>query len=85
MNTSFTRFYEAGYQDGFAHGRIHGLIEGRAFGQEKGYEMWEEIGFYEGFALLWKAIHGLRGRPDELRFSCLLLSRFPSLLCSNAT
>ncbi|KAG9080306.1 hypothetical protein FRC06_006807 [Ceratobasidium sp. 370] len=45
--------YTTGHQDGFAHGRIHGLIEGRALGREKGFEMWEELGFYEGFATLW--------------------------------
>ncbi|KAJ7597701.1 DUF1715-domain-containing protein [Mycena floridula] len=44
-------FYDSGFKDGFAHGRIHGLIEGRALGREKGFEMWEELGFYEGFAL----------------------------------
>ena len=49
------RFYEEGYRDGFAHGRIHGLIEGRALGREKGFEMWEELGFYEGFARVWGA------------------------------
>ena len=37
-----------GYHDGFAHRRIHGLIEGRGLGREKGFEMWEELGFYEG-------------------------------------
>ena len=47
-------FYDSGYNDGFAHGRIHGLIEGRALGREKGFEMWEELSFYEGFALTWK-------------------------------
>ncbi|KAG9097717.1 hypothetical protein FRC07_010741 [Ceratobasidium sp. 392] len=45
--------YASGHEDGFAHGRIHGLIEGRALGREKGFEMWEELGFYEGFATLW--------------------------------
>lgn len=49
-------FYNSGYEDGFAHGRIHGLIEGRALGREKGYEIWEEVGFYKGFALLWAAV-----------------------------
>lgn len=38
------------------HGRTHGLIEGRALGREKGYELWEEIGFYEGFAKFWEAV-----------------------------
>ena len=54
-------FYDAGHADGFAHGRIHGLIEGRALGREKGFEMWEELGFYEGTARAWRAL----GRGDE--------------------
>ena len=44
------RFYDEGYADGFAHGALHGLYEGRALGQEKAYELWEEVGYYEGFA-----------------------------------
>lgn len=44
------RFYEKGYADGHAHGRLHGLFEGRALGAEKAWELWEELGFYEGFA-----------------------------------
>ncbi len=59
------RFYDEGYKDGFAHGRIHGLIEGRALGREKGFEMWEELGFYEGFALMWKSILEAQGRREE--------------------
>jgi hypothetical protein len=47
--------------DGHAHGRIHGLIEGRALGREKGFEMWEELGFYEGFARTWRAAYIARG------------------------
>ena len=61
-----TSFYDSGYHDGFAHGRIHGLIEGRALGREKGFEMWEEIGFYEGFALTWRAILRQQSKGDEL-------------------
>ncbi|KAG8898773.1 hypothetical protein FRB99_007173, partial [Tulasnella sp. 403] len=49
-------FYNEGYDDSYAHGRVHGLIEGRALGREKGYEIWEEVGFYRGFALLWRAL-----------------------------
>ena len=60
-----------GHEDGFAHGRIHGLIEGRALGREKGFEMWEELGFYEGFALMWQAIYANQGRDNE----CVFLSR----------
>ena len=64
-------FYDSGYHDGFAHGRIHGLIEGRALGREKGFEMWEEIGFYEGFALTWRAILKQQSKEDELRVDFL--------------
>jgi hypothetical protein len=48
------RFYDEGYKDGYEHGTIHGMIEGRALGTQKGYELWEELGFYEGFALCWR-------------------------------
>jgi predicted transposase YdaD len=59
------RFYDEGYRDGFSHGRIHGLIEGRALGGEKGFEIWEELGFYEGFAKTWRAVLVKQGRADE--------------------
>ena len=63
------RFYEHGYKDGYAHGRVHGLIEGRALGREKGFEMWEELGFYEGFARVARAFLPLQSgegaRTDE--------------------
>ena len=58
-------FYDSGFQDGFEHGRIHGLIEGRALGREKGFEVWEELGYYEGFALIWRAIHEKKSRQDQ--------------------
>ena len=73
--TSHSRFYDQGYEDGFAHGRIHGLIEGRALGREKGYEMFEELGFYEGFALTWKKIYESTGRSDEFVYSSSRLSQ----------
>ncbi|KAG6853141.1 hypothetical protein C0991_006580 [Blastosporella zonata] len=44
---------------------IHGLIEGRALGRAKGFEMWEELGFYEGFSLMWMAIYKKQGRGDD--------------------
>ena len=50
------RFYNVGYEDGYKHGRLHGLIEGRALGAEKGFELWEELGFYEGAARFWTTI-----------------------------
>jgi len=75
-------FYEDGLKDGFAHGRIHGLIEGRALGREKGFEMWEELGFYEGFALTWQAVHMQRGGHDDrsahnIKHLLELLAQFP--------
>ncbi|KAJ7273362.1 hypothetical protein C8J57DRAFT_1317647 [Mycena rebaudengoi] len=75
-------FYDSGYEDGFAHGRIHGLIEGRALGREKGFEMWEELAFYEGFALTWQAIYTSQGRQDDraahhIRHLLDLISQFP--------
>lgn len=47
------RFYAKGYDSGHAHGQLHGLFEGRALGSEKGFEIWEEVGHYEGWAFLW--------------------------------
>ncbi|KAF5354398.1 hypothetical protein D9758_010748 [Tetrapyrgos nigripes] len=81
-------FYDDGYKDGFAHGRIHGLIEGRALGREKGYEMWEEIGFYEGFAMLWESILLRDGKQEGRAFQHTtrllnLISRFPLVNPSN--
>lgn len=75
-------FYQTGHDDGFAHGRIHGLIEGRALGRAKGFEMWEELGFYEGFALMWKEIHVRQGRVDDraanhVRHLLRLILQFP--------
>ncbi|KAI0044567.1 DUF1715-domain-containing protein [Auriscalpium vulgare] len=58
-------FYDSGYADGHAHGRIHGLIEGRALGREKGFEIWEELGFYEGAARMWTAVYAARGRDAD--------------------
>ena len=50
---TFRRFYAQGYADGHAHGQLHGLFEGRELGREKGFELWEEVGYYEGTALFW--------------------------------
>ncbi|KAF7359438.1 DUF1715-domain-containing protein [Mycena sanguinolenta] len=77
-------FYDTGYADGFAHGRIHGLIEGRALGREKGFEMWEELAFYEGFARTWQAIYSAQGREDDraahhIRHLLDLIGQFPRI------
>ncbi|WWC91259.1 uncharacterized protein L201_006202 [Kwoniella dendrophila CBS 6074] len=45
-----SKFYQQGYQDGFDHGKLHGLFEGRELGKEKAWELWEEVGFYQGLA-----------------------------------
>ncbi|KAL0956518.1 hypothetical protein HGRIS_002659 [Hohenbuehelia grisea] len=70
-------FYDEGYKDGFDHGRIHGLIEGRALGREKGFEMWEELGFYEGFAKTWDAVCTKRANDSDTyeSFLCFFHSR----------
>ncbi|KAF9652968.1 hypothetical protein BDM02DRAFT_2423009 [Thelephora ganbajun] len=77
-----SRFYDEGYKDGFAHGRIHGLIEGRALGRTKGYEMFEELGFYEGFSLTWKKIYESTGGSEDraihnIRVLLDTIARFP--------
>jgi len=71
-------FYTVGYEEGYAHGRLHGLIEGRALGAEEGFELWEELGFYEGAARLWMAISSstdLSGTTD------VCVPRFPRASC----
>ncbi|KAF9478903.1 DUF1715-domain-containing protein [Pholiota conissans] len=83
-------FYDAGYADGFAHGRIHGLIEGRALGREKGFEIWEELGFYEGFARTWRALLVKQGRGDDrasqhIRQILSTIAQFPRINPSQAT
>jgi hypothetical protein len=59
--TTAERFYTAGHDDGFAHGQLHGRFEGRALGQEKCFELWEEVGYYQGWAEFWLE-HGA-GKP----------------------
>ncbi|WWC73138.1 uncharacterized protein I206_107104 [Kwoniella pini CBS 10737] len=44
-----SKFYQEGYKAGYDHGELHGLYEGRELGKEKSWELWEEIGYYEGF------------------------------------
>ncbi|KAH8980458.1 DUF1715-domain-containing protein [Lactarius hatsudake] len=76
-------FYKVGYEDGYAHGRLHGLVEGRALGAEKGFELWEELGFYEGAARLWTAVAltdagGVDSRGAHHASALLaLIERFP--------
>ncbi|KIY64418.1 DUF1715-domain-containing protein [Cylindrobasidium torrendii FP15055 ss-10] len=77
-------FYDAGYTDGYEHGRIHGLIEGRALGREKGFEMWEELGFYEGLCKTWRSVLEMQGKQDSRATHHIthlldLISKFPSV------
>ncbi|PWY97822.1 hypothetical protein BCV70DRAFT_202573 [Testicularia cyperi] len=48
--------YQEGYRQGFDHGALHGTFEGRDLGRSKGFELWEEVGFYQGLAMTWKQI-----------------------------
>ena len=50
------------------HGRVHGLIEGRALGKEKGFEMWEEVGFYLGFATTWRNLLEIQQDPKYVDY-----------------
>ncbi|KAF8919511.1 hypothetical protein CPB85DRAFT_1212490, partial [Mucidula mucida] len=76
------RFFDSGYTDGYEHGRIHGLIEGRALGREKGFEMWEELGYYEGFSRTWRAVLEREQKADSravthIRHLLDLIDQFP--------
>lgn len=55
-------FYDQGLATGTPHGQLHGLFEGRALGREKGWELWEEVGYYEGVSKLWRAILLAQGK-----------------------
>lgn len=59
------RFYAQGMEGGTAHGELHGVFEGRALGREKGWELWEEVGYYEGVATFWRAILTAQGKPGR--------------------
>lgn len=48
--------YSQGFSAGSSHGRLHGLFEGRQLGREKGFEIWDEVGFYQGTANFWKGV-----------------------------
>ncbi|KAK4705246.1 hypothetical protein P7C70_g961, partial [Phenoliferia sp. Uapishka_3] len=58
-------FYAQGMAVGRPHGELHGLFEGRALGREKCWELWEEVGYYEGAAQLWKAVLAAQGKQES--------------------
>ncbi|KAL7415380.1 hypothetical protein BDY24DRAFT_439800 [Mrakia frigida] len=84
-------FYSSGFQEGYAHGALHGTFEGRALGKEKAFELWEEVGFYEGMGLFWKdlleaqAVEGAKeSRPlQNLHQLLSLVSLFPTINLSS--
>jgi len=57
--------YHEGLAEGISHGQVHGLIEGRELGAQKGWEIWEELGYYDGWAEFWLAFSGAEGRVRE--------------------
>lgn len=63
-------FYQQGLASGLPHGHLHGLFEGRALGREKGWEIWEEVGYYQGTATFWRAVLLAQGK-DKLRCASL--------------
>ncbi|KAK6904329.1 hypothetical protein L486_08082 [Kwoniella mangroviensis CBS 10435] len=88
-------FYQQGYQAGYDHGKLHGLFEGRELGKEKAWELWEEIGYYEGWAgtyvdlLEGKVVEGREGRKGKdaraLNHAQVLLSLIQSFPTTNPT
>lgn len=56
INTLEDSAYRDGFGAGSAHGKLHGTFEGRQLGREKGFEIWDEVGFYEGTARFWKGV-----------------------------
>lgn len=59
------QFYAEGMNQGRPHGELHGLFEGRALGKEKGWELWEEVGYYEGVATFWQMTLTAQGKQGR--------------------
>ena len=62
--TDVFRFFAEGYAAGHAHGKLHGTFEGREIGREKAFELWEEVGYYEGWAGFWIEVLQRKGVMD---------------------
>ncbi|KAH7103439.1 DUF1715-domain-containing protein [Auriculariales sp. MPI-PUGE-AT-0066] len=74
-------FFDAGYAHGVEQGRLVGFEEGRQLGIAKGFEMWEEIAFYEGFASTWKSFLEASAESRGLQQANALLeliTKFPT-------
>lgn len=59
------QFYQQGLNQGTPHGKLHGLFEGRSLGREKGWELWEEVGYYEGVAIFWREVLIAQGKESS--------------------
>ncbi len=64
--SAFCRAYAKGYNGGFEHGALHGKFEGRGLGSEKGFDIWGEVGYYEGMATMWRRLLS-EGTPENDR------------------
>lgn len=58
--------YQDGFEQGHEHGQLHGTFEGRDLGRVKGFELWEEVGFYEGTARTWRRLIECSAPADKL-------------------
>ncbi|WRT69015.1 uncharacterized protein IL334_005997 [Kwoniella shivajii] len=60
-----SKFYKEGYESGYAHGKLHGLFEGRELGREKAWELWEEVGYYQGWANVYVSLLNGNGNGNK--------------------
>lgn len=63
--TSAPSFTAEGYTAGHQHGAIHGTIEGRALGRSKGFELWDELAYYDTQARLALLEATTSDKPDR--------------------
>ena len=59
------RFFDEGYKEGLDRGTLLGREEGKTLGVQAGYELWDELGFYIGFATTWEAILTQQNNTEE--------------------
>ncbi|KAM0751241.1 DUF1715-domain-containing protein [Meredithblackwellia eburnea MCA 4105] len=64
-----SNFYDQGFSSGLPHGELHGLFEGRQLGREHSWQIWEEVGYYEGMAILWKHLLISQGKTGTRAFT----------------
>ncbi|KAN0063969.1 hypothetical protein ACQY0O_003575 [Thecaphora frezii] len=66
LNNLEERAYLEGFRQGHDHGQLHGTFEGRELGRDKGFEVWEEVGFYQGTAKTWRSLIEASAPADKL-------------------